>query len=127
MTLDDLPSMALFARVAQFHSFSAAARASGIAKSAVSKRVTLLERRLGVRLLTRTTRTLSLTSYSRRGLEVLATLSPSPLAARNVSTSRRVSGVGFWPWRPWPTKPVTPGVLRMTYQELSSMTQRTSR
>ena len=34
---------------------------------------------------------------------------PSPLAARNVLTSRRVSGVGFWPWRLWPTKPVTPG------------------
>src|SRR5512147_698514 len=66
MTLDDLPSMALFARVAQLRSFSAAAREARIAKSAVSKRIAALERRLGVLLLTRTTRALSLTEEGLR-------------------------------------------------------------
>lgn len=66
MILDDLPSMALFARVAQLRSFSAAAREAGIAKSAVSKRIAALERRLGVLLLTRTTRALSLTEEGLR-------------------------------------------------------------
>ncbi|HVU00345.1 MAG TPA: LysR family transcriptional regulator [Polyangiaceae bacterium] len=55
-TLDDLPSLALFARVVQLRSFSAAARETGIAKSAVSRRIAELERALGVRLLQRTTR-----------------------------------------------------------------------
>lgn len=60
--LDDLPAMALFAQVVQLRSFSAAARADGIVKSAVSKRIATLEARLGVRLLVRTTRKLALTS-----------------------------------------------------------------
>ena len=70
------------------------------------------------------TRTDSPTSYSRRGFERLVGSSPSILTWRNDSTSRRGSGDGF---APWPTNPVTPGVLRMTYQESSSMSQRTSR
>lgn len=59
--LEDLASMALFASVVQLRSFSAAGRQLGLAKSAVSKRVALLEERLGVRLLVRTTRKLALT------------------------------------------------------------------
>lgn len=58
---EELPSMALFAEVVRARSFSEAARRTGIAKSAVSKRVAQLEDRLGVRLLTRTTRKLALT------------------------------------------------------------------
>lgn len=61
VSYEDLPSMALFAAVVRARSFSEAARRTGIAKSAVSKRVAQLEARLGVRLLTRTTRKLSLT------------------------------------------------------------------
>jgi DNA-binding transcriptional LysR family regulator len=51
--------MALFARVVETGSFSAAARALETTTSSVSKRVARLEERLGVRLLERTTRALA--------------------------------------------------------------------
>lgn len=53
--------MAVFARVVEAEGFTAAARALGLSKSAVSKQVARLEADLGVRLLQRTTRRLSLT------------------------------------------------------------------
>jgi DNA-binding transcriptional LysR family regulator len=53
--------MTVFARVVQAHSFSGAAARLGLSKSAVSTRIAALERRLGLRLLQRTTRRLSLT------------------------------------------------------------------
>ncbi|MFG1416263.1 LysR family transcriptional regulator [Xanthobacter sp. V0B-10] len=53
--------MEVFTRVVERGGFSAAARASGLTPSAVSKLVARLERRLGVRLLVRTTRRLQLT------------------------------------------------------------------
>jgi DNA-binding transcriptional LysR family regulator len=52
-----LQDLSLFVRVVEARSFSAVARARGLATSAVSKRVARLEERLGVRLLERTTRT----------------------------------------------------------------------
>lgn len=72
--LEDLVSMALFASVVQHRSFSATARELGLVKSAVSKRVALLEERLGVRLLTRTTRKLALTEDGARYYEHCAAL-----------------------------------------------------
>src|SRR5688572_10347549 len=66
VTLEDLPALALFARVVQLHSFTAAADASGLAKAAVSQRISRLERRLGVQLLRRSTRRLSVTESGMR-------------------------------------------------------------
>ena len=54
--------MAAFVRVVEANGFSAAAPALGLTPSAVSKLVTRLEARLGVRLLQRTTRALHLTA-----------------------------------------------------------------
>lgn len=59
--MEDLERMAIFARVVEAKSFSAAARRLGMSKSLVSKHVTRLEQSLGARLLNRTTRTMSVT------------------------------------------------------------------
>jgi DNA-binding transcriptional LysR family regulator len=61
VSIEDLPALALFARVVQLHSFTAAADASGLAKAAVSQRIARLERRLGVQLLRRSTRRVTVT------------------------------------------------------------------
>ncbi len=65
----DLEAMAVFTRVVEAESFSGAARALGISKSAVSKQLARLEDRLGVRLMNRTTRRLSLTEAGASFLE----------------------------------------------------------
>ncbi len=59
--MQDLNDMAYFAEVVDQGSFAAAARSLGLPKSRLSRRVAQLESRLGVRLLQRTTRRLSLT------------------------------------------------------------------
>lgn len=61
----DLNDIAVFVRVAQLGSFSRAAQALGMPVSTVSRRVTTLEEALGVTLLQRSTRKLSLTVQGR--------------------------------------------------------------
>jgi len=63
--LADLNDIAVFVRVAQLESFSRAAHALGMPVSTVSRKVSALEERLGVTLLQRTTRKLSLTAQGR--------------------------------------------------------------
>lgn len=60
--IDHASEMAAFVRVVDAKGFSAAAGGLGLSPSAVSKLVTRLETRLGVRLLQRTTRALHLTA-----------------------------------------------------------------
>ncbi|MEM9453379.1 MAG: LysR family transcriptional regulator [Myxococcota bacterium] len=59
--LDDLRSMAVFAHVARGSSFADAARELGVSRAAVSHQIRRLEKRLGVPLTRRSTRSLSLT------------------------------------------------------------------
>ena len=59
--MDLFNAMEVFNRVARLESFSAAARDLGMSKTAVSRHVSDLEHTLGVRLLNRTTRRMSLT------------------------------------------------------------------
>jgi DNA-binding transcriptional LysR family regulator len=68
----DLNEMFVFARVVQSGSFTAAAHELEMPKSTVSRKVTDLEDRLGVRLLQRTTRTLGLTDEGRTYYEFCA-------------------------------------------------------
>lgn len=57
----DLTDVALFSRVCATRNLSAAGREFGLSPAASSARITQLERKLGARLLHRTTRTISLT------------------------------------------------------------------
>lgn len=59
--MQDLNDMVLFAEVIEHGGFAAAGRASGTPKSRLSRRVARLEQQLGVQLLQRSTRKLSLT------------------------------------------------------------------
>lgn len=61
----DLNNVRLFVRVVETGSFTAAAAQLGLPKSSVSRGVAMLESALGVRLLQRTTRRLSLTEAGR--------------------------------------------------------------
>ena len=62
----DMNAAAIFARVVEAGGFSAAARLLAVPKTTVSKKVSDLEAELGVRLLNRTTRRLSLTEAGAR-------------------------------------------------------------
>lgn len=64
--MDTLRALKLFVRVAELGSFTAAAREARLSQPALSKAVAGLERSLGVRLLARTTTSLSLTEEGRR-------------------------------------------------------------
>jgi len=70
--------MNAFVRVAERGSFAAAATDLGLTPSALSKLVTRIEDRLGVRLLTRTTRKLALTAegelFVARSRDILASI-----------------------------------------------------
>ena len=69
MKTTTLPQLQVFLDVARLRSFSAAARELGVTPSAVSQAVRQLEEQLGVPLLTRTTRSVSLTDPGRRLVE----------------------------------------------------------
>ena len=73
--------MLVFAKVVELRSFAAAARQLGLTTSAVSRSVGRLEAHWGVRLLHRTTRTLSLTEL---GAEVYAGCAQLAHTARDV-------------------------------------------
>lgn len=73
MTVENLNDLRAFAAVAQMHSFTRAAAQLGLSRSALSHAMTSLEARLGVRLLTRTTRSVSVTEA---GARLLNTVSP---------------------------------------------------
>lgn len=68
-TMDKLQAMTTFVRVVEAGSFSAIARETAATQSAVSKQVAALERTLGAKLLTRTTRSLALTEEGARYFE----------------------------------------------------------
>jgi DNA-binding transcriptional LysR family regulator len=65
ISLERLTGIVAFARAASYGSFTAAARSLSVSPSAVSKTIQRLEQQLGLRLFTRTTRSLVLTPEGR--------------------------------------------------------------
>lgn len=76
--MDTLEAMRVFAAVVDRSGFSAAADALDLSTTSVTRQVAALEKRLGTRLLNRTTRRVSLTSagaaYYQRAVQLLAEL-----------------------------------------------------
>lgn len=91
----DLQQLHSFLAVVRSGSFVAAADATGLSKAAVSRHVAELEAHLGVRLLHRTTRRLSLTDdgqrFHARALELAAAL--DELEAETASSGGEASGL----------------------------------
>jgi DNA-binding transcriptional LysR family regulator len=87
-TTPDLNHVAVFARVVETGSFTAAAAALGLPKSSVSRSVSRLELELGVRLLQRTTRSVRLTdaghAYYERVAQALAGLKEAQSAVSDM-------------------------------------------
>lgn len=67
--MDRLAAMHTFVRVAELNSFSAVAQQQGVARSVVTRQVAALEEHLGVKLMARSTRRLTLTSAGAAYLE----------------------------------------------------------
>ncbi|TBU77192.1 LysR family transcriptional regulator [Phytopseudomonas daroniae] len=81
-----LPSLAWFAHIARHGSFTRAAEEMGVSRAALSQNLKSLERQLGVRLLYRTTRDMSLTEAGQQLLDTLQpTLSQIEHAVRNLA------------------------------------------
>lgn len=89
--LDSLTSIAMFVRIAETRSFSAAAHQLGISAPAVSKGLARLEQRLGVRLLNRTTRKVSLTDDGQAFLDRCRQILADAQDAEDLLTRRRVA------------------------------------
>ena len=92
--MDDLRRMQVFAAVVQHGSMSGAARALRLTPSAVSQQVKELERRAGVTLLLRTTRSLKLTETGRRFHEACAAMVSAAQRARAELESARIEPIG---------------------------------
>ena len=91
--MDRLSGVLAFVRAAELRSFAAAGRQLGLSPSAVSKAVGRLEARLGARLMTRTTRAVSLTeeggNFLERASEALAALEDAELAVAHARAAPR--------------------------------------
>jgi DNA-binding transcriptional LysR family regulator len=97
--IDELKSLAIFATVAETGSFSAAGRQLKLATSGISQHVSKLEDRVGVTLLYRSTRSLSLTTDGKKllkhakrmmlaaeeGLDTIANVSQEPTGELSLS------------------------------------------
>jgi DNA-binding transcriptional LysR family regulator len=85
----DADDLLLFARVAESGSFSRAAERVQLPKSTVSRRIAALEKRLGERLLQRTTRKLVITEFGQGVLDHARALSEEVDAALAFALSRQ--------------------------------------
>lgn len=111
MRRDELGDLSVFLAVAEERSFTRAAARLGTSQSSLSQAVRRLEERLGIRLLSRTTRSVAPTES---GAQLLATLSPAfadirdrllllqqfqdrPAGLVRITTSRHAADTIIWP------------------------------
>lgn len=107
----DFSDLAAFIAVAEAGSFTRAAAKLGLSQSALSYSVRMLEQRLGVRLISRTTRSLSLTDAGERMLQSLrpafdhiaseiaavSALRDKPTGVIRLTTFRHAARTVLWP------------------------------
>jgi len=93
--MQDLNAMLLFAKVVEHGSYSAAARATGLQTSKLSRRIAELERQLGVRLLQRTTRKVSVTEVGQSYYLHCAALEAEASAAQEAIERTRSTPQGL--------------------------------
>lgn len=93
--MNDLNDLALFALVVDHRGFSAASRHSGIPKSRLSRRIAQLEERLGVRLLQRNSRALSLTAVGQPFYERCKAVVAMAAAAHEVANETMAEPQGL--------------------------------
>ncbi len=92
--IEELNDLRLFAAVVDCGSFSAAARSFGLQTSKLSRRVRALEEELGVRLLNRTSRRLSLTEIGRQFHQHCVALVAEAKAAKDIVEQTRAKPQG---------------------------------
>lgn len=111
MKREDLTDLNTFLTVAEECSFTRAAKKLGTSQSAVSSAIRRMEERLGIRLITRTTRKVTLTEAGERllraagpafafvsdELNALSELSDKPAGTVRISTSDHAARTIIWP------------------------------
>ena len=111
MRRGDLDDLLAFLAVGQERSFTRAAAKLGVSQSALSHTIRALEQRLGVRLLTRTTRSVSPTEAGERllqtieprleeiktGLEALSELREKPAGTIRITATDYAADTILWP------------------------------
>src|ERR1700712_5811709 len=111
MRSGDFSDLAAFLAVAEAGSFTRAAAKLGLSQSALSYSVRMLEQRLGIRLISRTTRSLSLTDAGQRMLHSLrpafdhidneiaavTALRDKPARKVRITTFRHAARTVLWP------------------------------
>src|SRR5687768_2517675 len=114
MRRESLDDFQTFLAVAEAGSFTKAAAQLGVSQSAVSYSVRMLEQRLGIRLISRTTRSLSLTDAGQRLLltlapafnqinseiEALTSAQGRPTGRIRVTVARQAARTVIWPVLP---------------------------
>ena len=111
MPTENFNDLLAFVAVARERSFTAAARQIGVSQSALSHRMRALETHLGLRLLTRTTRSVSPTEAGERLLQTLAPrfeeiaaelaalreLREKPAGIVRITTAEHAANTVLWP------------------------------
>lgn len=111
MSRDHLSDLSIFLEVARARSFTRAAAILGVSQSALSQTIAGLEARLGVRLLTRTTRSVALTEAGERlltrlephfnsiaqELSAISALRDKPAGLIRITSSELAAATRLWP------------------------------